>query len=572
MQQNHEQAHSSQVPSRAVAPDVSSKAVSLPAIPPFQLQKGAAAIPNNTGLPDPLKSGIEALSGVSMDDVKVHYNSGKPAQLQALAYAQGTAIHVAPGQERHLAHEAWHVVQQKQGKVQPTTQLKAGTLVNDDAGLEREADIMGEKALQPQVTETGRPHSIMAIQSAEAPVQRKVGFEFETDNKIAKEYRDIIPLKAHLWDDKGGFWHIQNDDNKLEFVTEPFDDINAIPAAISQMTGLIKHIISSLDKEGVYEAKKANGWNYDVKINIKNILFYASPQSTEGVHLENIPAMLKEHLPEDAWTAINEKAGSILPGKSEDDGSDGPPRGLLYAILSLFNDLLDETLKPSDMGPKQLLTMMHRTDFRSMYLSLTEPQRLLFKGWVKGGNPNGAFNDDKGLMNTLKKKWTDRIYAKPYHGALENPARKDKMWPGDSFREFFDSIWSNPGVAGRKDSQSPPAGYTAHHEIDRDNQELAKTKQPLLPKYAMGTHGMVEGRALFEMRGYGMVIDEQARFKGVDEKDNDIPYTAWEKFAISVFSGAAVRDKALKTKNAAAESKEKEGSSKKYKKEELVPK
>jgi hypothetical protein len=103
--------------------------------------------PNNTGMPDNLKSGIENLSGYSMDDVKVHYNSDRPAQLNAHAYAQGTDIHVAPGQEQHLPHEAWHVVQQKQGRVQPTMQMKAGVPVNDDAGLENEADAMGAKAL-----------------------------------------------------------------------------------------------------------------------------------------------------------------------------------------------------------------------------------------------------------------------------------------------------------------------------------------------------------------------------------------------------------------------------------------
>tara|TARA_B100000508_G_scaffold139333_1_gene137105 strand:- start:4880 stop:6643 length:1764 start_codon:yes stop_codon:yes gene_type:complete len=103
---------------------------------------------NNTGLPDQLKSGIENLSGYSMDDVKVHYNSDKPNQLQAHAYAQGTDIHLASGQERHLPHEAWHVVQQKQGRVQPTTQLKGNVNINDDEGLETEATIMGEKALR----------------------------------------------------------------------------------------------------------------------------------------------------------------------------------------------------------------------------------------------------------------------------------------------------------------------------------------------------------------------------------------------------------------------------------------
>jgi hypothetical protein len=79
--------------------------------------------------------------------VKVHYNSSQPAQLNALAYAQGTDIHVAPGQEQHLPHEAWHVVQQAQGRVKPTMQMKDGVPVNDDVGLEREADVMGQKAL-----------------------------------------------------------------------------------------------------------------------------------------------------------------------------------------------------------------------------------------------------------------------------------------------------------------------------------------------------------------------------------------------------------------------------------------
>ncbi|MBE9199610.1 MULTISPECIES: DUF4157 domain-containing protein [unclassified Nodularia (in: cyanobacteria)] len=108
---------------------------------------------NKTGLPDSLKAGIENLSGMAMDDVRVHYNSSKPPQLQALAYTQGTDIHVAPGQEKHLPHEAWHVVQQKQGRVKPTIQAK-GMAINDNQGLEREADVMGAKALQSDVSTT----------------------------------------------------------------------------------------------------------------------------------------------------------------------------------------------------------------------------------------------------------------------------------------------------------------------------------------------------------------------------------------------------------------------------------
>lgn len=113
--------------------------------------------PNLTGLPDGLKTGMEALSGLSLDDVRVHRNSDRPADLQAHAFAQGTDIHLAPGQEQHLPHEAWHVVQQMQGRVRPTMQLKDGVGINDDRGLEREADVMGARALQqPAVDRPGR--------------------------------------------------------------------------------------------------------------------------------------------------------------------------------------------------------------------------------------------------------------------------------------------------------------------------------------------------------------------------------------------------------------------------------
>lgn len=116
-----------------------------PAAPsPLQPQKQPQHFAQG-GLPAQLKRGVESLSGIAMDDVRVHYNSAQPAQLQALAYAQGSDIHLAPGQERHLPHEAWHVVQQKQGRVRPRVQLK-GEQIDDDPGLEREADVMGMRA------------------------------------------------------------------------------------------------------------------------------------------------------------------------------------------------------------------------------------------------------------------------------------------------------------------------------------------------------------------------------------------------------------------------------------------
>lgn len=126
---------------------------------------------NNTGLPDNLKMGIENLSGYAMDDVRVHYNSDKPAQLQARAYAQGTDIHLGTGQEKHLPHEAWHVVQQKQGRVKPTVQMKGNVNINDDGRLENEANMMGARALQSQPTEANN-RTENTIAQLQAVVQR----------------------------------------------------------------------------------------------------------------------------------------------------------------------------------------------------------------------------------------------------------------------------------------------------------------------------------------------------------------------------------------------------------------
>jgi hypothetical protein len=101
---------------------------------------------NTTGMPSALKAGLEELSGFDLSAVRLHRNSPDPARLDALAYTVGQEIRLAPGQEQHLPHEGWHVVQQMQGRVQPTAQLKGHNL-NEDDSLEREADVMGARAL-----------------------------------------------------------------------------------------------------------------------------------------------------------------------------------------------------------------------------------------------------------------------------------------------------------------------------------------------------------------------------------------------------------------------------------------
>ncbi|MHB8644175.1 MAG: eCIS core domain-containing protein, partial [Thermomicrobiales bacterium] len=129
----------------------------------------AASTPENvTGLPSGLKSGIESLSGMSLSDVMVHYNSSRPASLGALAYTRGTEIHVGPGQEKQLPHEAWHVVQQRQGRVKATRQVD-GLPVNDDPTLEYEAETMGARILDPKPAPDGGPETKATDPARHAP-------------------------------------------------------------------------------------------------------------------------------------------------------------------------------------------------------------------------------------------------------------------------------------------------------------------------------------------------------------------------------------------------------------------
>ncbi|GLQ87799.1 hypothetical protein GCM10007898_13670 [Dyella flagellata] len=143
---------------------------------------------------------------MDMGDVVVHRNSTKPAQLNALAYAQGNDIHLGSGQEQHLPHEAWHVVQQRKGLVKATAQL-AGVAVNDNPGLEREADVMGARALSlpAQLREAGRSPSeangndVTVSANADKPMQMMLPYDGLAETK--GYYKAQNRAKAH---DYGG--------------------------------------------------------------------------------------------------------------------------------------------------------------------------------------------------------------------------------------------------------------------------------------------------------------------------------------------------------------------------------
>ena len=93
----------------------------------------------------------------NFSDVNIHENSSQAENLGAEAFTQGSDVHFAPGRfqpdtsegKELLGHELTHVLQQKEGRVTGNKNIQ-GFNVNDNAGLEKEADVMGARAARGQ--------------------------------------------------------------------------------------------------------------------------------------------------------------------------------------------------------------------------------------------------------------------------------------------------------------------------------------------------------------------------------------------------------------------------------------
>jgi len=287
---------------KALENDQQHKAVSTPTAP-IQRQTQHTASPHHQtraqfgNLPSGLKSGIENLSGYDMSDVHVHYNSAKPRAVGALAYAQGNQIHLGAGQEKHLPHEAWHVVQQKQGRVKPTKQYKKHSL-NDDKGLEKEADIMGTKAdsaLVNQHYNLNFGHPLVTATPCNQPqqqvIQRAVGMEFECSNLTITDEPDGVAKGDVLEEDVARHWRMTYEETAegtpvVEFIVEPaaatrqvlVDAVTDIAARAATLDRIAPTVI------GNYEVTREN-----------NLPITAAIQVTMGVPLADIPEMFSQY-------------------------------------------------------------------------------------------------------------------------------------------------------------------------------------------------------------------------------------------------------------------------------------
>lgn len=439
--------------------------------------KTAAARPNRTGLPAQLKAGIEALSGLSMDDVRVHRNSPQPAQLNALAHAQGTDIHLAPGQDQHLPHEAWHVVQQKQGRVRATMQLKSGVAVNDDPALEREADAMGTLALRAGSARSAAPLLAATTSRGAATqgvAQRSVGFEFESGNAIADtEDKEKDLAKDHVYNGDG--FHIDADTknalgHNIEFVSDPRETVDAAEALIETMAAFAGTLVTG-------EVEEGDGWAADYTLTISDKDWMATMQHTEGVLLEDMAAFLDFNLE----NAGHFKYKAAMAGIDERHAAlalDPKVMGFIHLVLHYLRTLRDWDGKLNEEGPKNAGPIMSRTDFHSIFGSLDEAQQAQFEARMPAELAAAGFDTDAPV---IRKPYLQ------YEAGIEKPELKqNETTIGGWLASISEGYDLQDGGHVAKDHLSPPDGYEVFE-----------------PAYSMGAMGMDGDRVIIEIRDHG---------------------------------------------------------------------
>ncbi len=124
-------------------------------------------------LPEELQAKMENSFGQDFSGVHIHTDSPSAENINAKAYTQGKDVHFAPGEynpsskegQELIGHELTHVVQQGQGKVGPGELHGKGMEINQDSGLEKEADEMGALAAAGKKAER--------VSSAEKSIQRE---------------------------------------------------------------------------------------------------------------------------------------------------------------------------------------------------------------------------------------------------------------------------------------------------------------------------------------------------------------------------------------------------------------
>lgn len=284
--------------------------------------------PNLTGIPTQMKLDFEQRSGLSFDDVRVHYNSDKPRKIGALAYTQIPQVHIGPGQERHLRHELGHVVQQKQGIVRPTTYIN-GLPVNDSPSMERTADRIASGITgQPVSEQINLPRSPIQLYT-ETDIEKKHGYLsahghffleingtlYATDEKIAEA--NVVLQKGDLICHRG----TQLKDRELFEVLVTYDPEKPMNSEVLKKSNSVKNAATELLALDDEKLARLRGLNSGIKISadaqdiLSGMCFFTSADTADHKtafrqYLSMLATSNKIHLTTDCGELASELGNS----------------------------------------------------------------------------------------------------------------------------------------------------------------------------------------------------------------------------------------------------------------------
>jgi len=237
-----------------------------------------------TGEPMPaaVQARMERAFAADFSAVRIHQGA-HPLEIGAVAYTEGTDIHMAPGHydplgsrgQELLGHELAHVVQQRQGRVQPSASAQ-GVAINDDAGLEAEADRAGRRAATGEhIAELGGSGGAAASSTAQRKViqRAEVHTQYGTfrdpyfEEKKSAEDNSVEGVDIHLTFTPGA----QANATKIGLVQSVRNLVNGEPIAVDPTK-----------RDQMVPDGEARGYGIDKLSNTRNPLYATSAEPLHG--------------------------------------------------------------------------------------------------------------------------------------------------------------------------------------------------------------------------------------------------------------------------------------------------
>ncbi|MFH9293585.1 DUF4157 domain-containing protein [Streptomyces sp. NPDC017520] len=484
-------------------------------------------------LSEPVRSDMESRLGApegTFRSVSVH-DSPRDIEVSrsigATAFTSGDHVVGDVSEPQTLAHELHHVRQQREGQV-PGTETGDGLKVshpNDHA--EREAEAVSAKAMAAPVQRDADPSPGGTRGGAPADgaveIQRKVGFEFETNMLVRADDRPVISKDEKIFEAASGDWYITPDASALEFVTVPFEEEGTAPElermakAVGEMAAAFSTLHTStklaslmggntelgevLSEEGTVHQHRGN----DVYVPGADRLYppLAKPQATGGVSLEKMLALFQALVgqelplaspsnPEDvhilgedpekrtdttALGGANPKRDAAILGDAQrftdaycanlDPAGTRELRGLLATVYTYL--LAGAQQSGRQDQAKYFLPLMSRMSFSAMYAALPD-------------NAQSAF-DPARVLEVASLAAGDPVYKQGFadHGA------------GDSEKSFGPQRgkWLNSIVSGGPDLMSAGGGSTVTEGMMASSPAMGQHDR-LDPGHADGAAGLVQ--------------------------------------------------------------------------------